>query len=130
MAFGRWLEEHMDRLEVNQDGLAQLLGVNHVAVHRWIYGKRLPSIKNVERLAQVLDVRREDVFRALGWIKSPAEYNEREARLVEIIRRMSPEARESAETFLQELLELQARLEAGDRPDTEDKVGEGAVRQP
>lgn len=42
---------------VSQANLARRTGFTEVSIHRWFTGQREPSIKNVEKLVNALDLR-------------------------------------------------------------------------
>lgn len=47
----------MDRQGVSQVNLAKRMRVTPVSVCRWFKGERQPSIENIERMAEALDLR-------------------------------------------------------------------------
>jgi len=114
----------MDRLDLNMSELGEQLGIAHTAVRRWIYDGGAPSLKNIDRLAKLFGIRREDVFHALGWLKHESEYSENEIRLLNLIRGMKPEVQEAAEEYLRSLQGLLTQLESEDTSDTEDVTDE------
>ncbi len=89
-SFGRWLERQMEREDLNLSGLAAKLGLSHTSVRAWIVGIAEPSAENIPRLARVLHVSIEDVYRALGRLSAKPESD-----TIARIEAMLPQIRES-----------------------------------
>ena len=47
----------MKQKGISQADMADIIGVTHVTVHRWMNGTRIPTIEYVERMANVLEMK-------------------------------------------------------------------------
>ena len=112
--FTRWLTDAMARADLNQTGLAALVGVTQSAVSHWLRGRSEPSDELIPRIARRLAVPVEDVYAALGRIP-PQDAGEDEW-MREIRARLdaaTPEQRAQVAAVVRAMLE---RTERGERP--------------
>ena len=65
MKFGDKLIEWMDAAGVSEPGLADAVGCHQGSVRNWMTGRCLPSVTQIARLADVLNVPEQDVLRAV-----------------------------------------------------------------
>jgi transcriptional regulator with XRE-family HTH domain len=112
--FGRWLQQQLDRIDMNRLGLAQRLGLAHPSVYAWFSGEAKPSPENIMKLSQVLGVPIEDIYRALGILADDHNTPEDVRRLLQKIRALPPEDRQLVEGLMDQLLK---RLE--NQPDVQ-----------
>ena len=66
MGFPEWLQEQLDRRDMNPNGLSEVLGLSHVAVGDWLRGDNKPGDENCRRLARYFGRPQEEVFAAAG----------------------------------------------------------------
>jgi len=90
-AFGRWLERQMRIKDMNITGLAQLMGVSHASVSDWIRGVTGPRTSNIRKLANVLNVSVEDIYRALGRIPPETDLDPKIAETWSLLRDLDEE---------------------------------------
>lgn len=72
--FGRWLMRALDDAHMTQRDLASATGIAESTIPEWKYGRSLPRPEQVDILAKSLRVRREDVYRAMGWLQDDTGY--------------------------------------------------------
>lgn len=64
---GAWLSATMRSRDLSQAALARSLGVADAQLSRWRRGRVIPSVRHLQRLADVLDVPRVDLDRLAGY---------------------------------------------------------------
>ncbi|MFA4835468.1 MAG: helix-turn-helix transcriptional regulator [Dehalococcoidia bacterium] len=55
------LRELRDKMFLTQEELAEMVGVNMLAVSRWEHGKQRPRAKTIRKLAKALKVNPKDI---------------------------------------------------------------------
>lgn len=92
--FGIWLARVMeDRGIASQSELGRRLGVSHATVNRWMSGVTRPDYDQVEDLARVLEVSRQEVYQALGVL--PKSDDPRLARVLEVWQEATAEEKDT-----------------------------------
>ena len=105
--FGKWLSDQMTREELNIVGLAELVGVSHATVYKWMRGIATPRDSNVKRLAHALRVDPVDVYRAItGTMQNSRQWPEDVHALVEDYLALSPRRRRAFRNMVREAREL------------------------
>lgn len=105
--FGKWLSDQMVREELNIVGLAELVGVSHATVYKWMRGIATPRDSNVQRLARSLRVDPVDVYRAItGTMQNSRQWPEDVHALVEDYLALSPRKRRAFRNMVREAREL------------------------
>ena len=105
--FGKWLSDQMTREELNIVGLAELVGVSHATVYKWMRGIATPRDSNVKRLARALRVDPVDVYRAItGTMQNSRQWPEDVHALVEDYLALSPRRRRAFRNMVREAREL------------------------
>jgi transcriptional regulator with XRE-family HTH domain len=66
--FGQRLRTAREDRELTQAGLAESLGLPPSAVSHWEGGRREPSLKNLRRLIDVMDLRSDELYELLGFL--------------------------------------------------------------
>lgn len=51
--FGRWLRGQLARREMSMTAFASKIGVSHSSVSLWLDGKRVPTPRSIEKIADV-----------------------------------------------------------------------------
>jgi transcriptional regulator with XRE-family HTH domain len=107
MSFGAWLRRQLRRTDQNATGLAMRLGVSQAAVSDWMRGVSQPSDENRRKLAHVLGVPTDEVYRALGHIPPPVGEDDLsldQRRVLLAYDRLSPENQRLIEALLDAML--------------------------
>jgi transcriptional regulator with XRE-family HTH domain len=108
--FGRWLQRHLDRVDMNASGLAARMGIKHPSVLAWMYGDSQPTDENRRKLAAVLGVPIDEVYQALGMFPAPESVEELPPelrRLIHNYQQLTPERQRMIEAALDSLLASQ-----------------------
>jgi transcriptional regulator with XRE-family HTH domain len=69
MTFHEWLREKLISRNYTQDEFGKAVGVTGQAVNHWVNGNKLPSIKNMRKIANVLNIAEQEVLEAAGLLK-------------------------------------------------------------
>lgn len=93
MFSGIRLKERRIEKVYSQSDLANLLNINRASYNKWESGKSIPNQKNLNALAQILDV--------------PTTYFESEFDIVNTYLQLSSENQEKVEDYAAELLQIQ-----------------------
>jgi transcriptional regulator with XRE-family HTH domain len=64
--FGKYLAKRRKAVGLTTEALAEKVGTSRSAIHYWETGKWLPSVSQLEPLAQALKVSYEDLFEKAG----------------------------------------------------------------
>lgn len=106
--FGKWLSDQMTREELNIVGLAELVGVSHATVYKWMRGIATPRDSNVKRLAHALRVDPVDVYRAVtGTMQNSRRWPEDVHALIEDYLALSPRKRRAFRSIVRDARELE-----------------------
>jgi len=65
--FGQYLIERRKAVGLTVEALAEKVGTSRSALHYWQTGKFLPSVSQLEPLAQALEVSYEELFEKAGY---------------------------------------------------------------
>ena len=55
------IKNKMCQLEMTQEDLAKEVGVHYSTVYRWLSGERKPLLRNKTKIAEVLEIRVEEL---------------------------------------------------------------------
>ncbi|HEX8769258.1 MAG TPA: helix-turn-helix transcriptional regulator [Acidimicrobiales bacterium] len=66
--FGDFVKLRREELNLDQAGLARLVGVNQQTVSKWEQAKAVPRPQRIQRLAEVLRVDISDLLRYAGYL--------------------------------------------------------------
>jgi len=64
--FGRWLSGQLARREMSMTGFAKRIGVSHSSVSLWIDGKRTPSPRSCDAIADIFLISVDEVLTRAG----------------------------------------------------------------
>jgi len=118
--FGKWLSDQMAREGYNVVGLAELVGVSHVTISKWMHGQTTPREANVRKLARALRVDPVDIYRALIGSMDPADWPPDVHALIEDYLALSPRKRRAFRGIVRDARELE---EVGE--EEPERAGEG-----
>jgi len=114
--FARWLTQAMARADLNQPGLAALVGRTQSAVSHWLRGKAEPADDVIKPMARALHVPVEDVYSALGRIPPQNDDGLTDAgrEILARLRELDPDLQEMAADHVERLVVyLQGLRESG-----------------
>lgn len=106
-AFGRWLLEHLENKRWSMRELARRCDVSESTVSRIVSGKRNPSPDLCRRMAQVLELPPETVFRAASHLPHVDDRSPKEEEALHLFRRLPDGERDRVLLIMRALLEAQ-----------------------
>ncbi|PKM63249.1 MAG: hypothetical protein CVU97_01100 [Firmicutes bacterium HGW-Firmicutes-21] len=83
--FGKYLSEHRANKKIKQSDLAKLMGVPKRVVAKWENGTKKPSIINIYKLCDLLDVDFEDAYNVLIDNKASDEFRFKKAFYIDYL---------------------------------------------
>lgn len=96
--FSFWLQREREKRGLTQAKLAAKAGLNRAVINKIENGQSEPSPETLQAIADALNIPDEVVFRAAGYLRSPAD-TEYQGEFFHLLSQLSPQER-------QEILEL------------------------
>ena len=124
MTFGEWLDKQLIAHDWSMSKFGQLCGVSHVAVSRWVSGERTPEPESCERIAKVLGVPVEDIYRRAGYSLSPTDLDANAETMLHLFRNLPESEQERVLTIMRALSTMHATAADDDANGTSSTRGE------
>jgi transcriptional regulator with XRE-family HTH domain len=109
-AFGRWLLEELDTRRWSMRELARQTEVSESTISRIVSGKRNPSSALCRRIAEVLRVPPERVFREAGLLPDYTEDSPRTREALYLFQKLPEDERQRILLIMRTLLEEQEQI--------------------
>lgn len=109
-AFGKWLLNELDARRWSMRELARQTGVSESTISRIVSGKRNPSSALCRRMAQVLRVPPELVFREAGLLPDYTDESPRTKEALYLFRELPEDERRRILLIMRTLLEEQEQI--------------------
>jgi transcriptional regulator with XRE-family HTH domain len=88
--FPRWLRERMEERGWNTVDLAERLGTRYTSgPTRWLTGQTLPSLASLTKLAEILELPVEEVYKAAGHATNGNHATADDPRLLHLLQRIT-----------------------------------------
>ncbi|NPV77927.1 MAG: helix-turn-helix transcriptional regulator [Anaerolineae bacterium] len=96
--FGYWLQQEREKRGLTQAKLAKLANLNRAVINKIENNQSKPTVETLQSIANALNLPDEVVFRAAGFLRTPAD-TEYQEEFFHLLSQLSPQER-------QEILEL------------------------